>query len=135
MTTEEEGLVDCCAVWLLNCFPTFRLQGYESIQGLITPNDKGSTSLRNVGKQLPTHTVQRPRRLFLNEKTSLQLTKSFSAVSFSAGWATNCLHDLGLIFRSILLFVSLVIPATRPTDVLLAACHGGGVGGILNGGC
>lgn len=53
MTTEEAGLVGCCAVLLRNYSPTFRLQSYESVHGLITLTTKAARLFETSGSNYP----------------------------------------------------------------------------------
>ena len=64
MTTEESGLVGCCAVRLLNYFPTFRLQGYESIHVLITLMTKAALLFETSGSNYPPTLCTNPEDSF-----------------------------------------------------------------------
>ena len=64
MTIEEAGLVGYCAGLLRNCFPTFRLQGYESVQGLITLTTKAARLFETSGSNYPPTRCNNPEDSF-----------------------------------------------------------------------
>ena len=85
---ETAGSNWCCGL-LGHWFPSFEVMYWRLLQD--NPEDEGGNFLRNVGKQLPKHTVQQP----IGPGSSIpKLIKCFSTVSFPVGRAPTAFHYL-----------------------------------------
>lgn len=119
MSVHEPSLLDFCAVWLGNCFPTFRGNVPPSSSMLLInarthkPEYECGIYLRNVEKSYPP--------TWRNKPEEPVLIKFLSAVPFPAGRAPTVPHDptVSSVYSSV--SVLLVTQTTRRMSVIVAA--------------
>jgi hypothetical protein len=88
---EERAVLGCCAVWVVNGLPQFRInlprsssdyERYESIHGLITLKKQAVCFFETSEVNYPTTWCKNPKELLLYYKNRFAANKSLSALYY-----------------------------------------------------